>query len=124
MQKPLDEVALADTFEMWWPKLKTEVETIMTTYKSAAAVSPRKDRELLEEILGLARAGSSMLTGIDYTLRRDQPVLIPTARMLEALFAIDQDTIKRIASTHDLKPLPWLQFQLPPSPKADSENNS
>ena len=51
MQKPLDEVALADTFEMWWPKLKTEVETIMTTYKSAAAVSPRKDRELLEEIL-------------------------------------------------------------------------
>jgi hypothetical protein len=67
-----------------------------------------------------------MLTGIDYTLRRlgDQPVLIPTARMLEALFAIDQDTLKRIASTHDLKPPPWLQFQLPPSPKADSESDN
>jgi RNA polymerase sigma factor (sigma-70 family) len=53
------EAVLLDSFEMWWPRLKDQLETI-EHQTSAAAPPPRPERELLEETLntvrGLARA--------------------------------------------------------------------
>jgi len=59
LQKPLAEPALDKIFAQWWPQLEEDVKTIMAKQQSAKAVAPRSDREVLEEILLLARTLSS-----------------------------------------------------------------
>jgi TIR domain len=54
----LDQDALSDghieeAFEVWWPKLDSQLKTLPT--ESTSAQPPRTDRDVLEEILGFVR---------------------------------------------------------------------
>jgi hypothetical protein len=47
---------LDSVFEMWWPKLKEAVDSIMKESSPNADVNLRSDRDLLEEVLALTRS--------------------------------------------------------------------
>lgn len=51
----LPESELSESFDVWWPKLDERLKTIPRSI-SESAEPIRKDREILEEILGLVRA--------------------------------------------------------------------
>lgn len=53
-QKLLDQTR-DSVFEMWWPKLENQVAEILKKYSSKEHEEIRSDREILEEILSLAR---------------------------------------------------------------------
>ena len=72
----LVESTAESVFDMWWPKLQADVNTILKEHEKAAATPKRKDRELLEEILELC----------DLTSRRVQTVgTIPARPMRDLL---------------------------------------
>lgn len=58
----LDAMVLDSVFEMWWPKIKEKVDTILqsTPHKDKPAL--RSERELLEEILKLSRVAARSST--------------------------------------------------------------
>lgn len=60
-EQRLDDAVLASVFEMWWPKLNERVSKILERHaaKPAGTASTRSDREILEEVLQLARLNSS-----------------------------------------------------------------
>lgn len=60
----LDDAVLASVFEMWWPKLNEKISKILERHaaKPAGTSSTRSDRELLEEVLQLARLNSSKIS--------------------------------------------------------------
>jgi hypothetical protein len=49
----LPDTHIEEAFEVWWPKLETQLKSLPT--ENANAKAHRPDRELLEEILGLVR---------------------------------------------------------------------
>ena len=51
----LDDTILSDVFEMWWPKLEGKVNEVLKGHAAAAPPDGRPEREILEEILELAR---------------------------------------------------------------------
>ena len=57
----LDDAVLNSVFEMWWPKLNEKVTKIIEKHKSKPADKSgiRSDRDLLEEVLELARLNAS-----------------------------------------------------------------
>lgn len=62
----LDDGVLNSVFEMWWPKLTEKVTKILEKHQSRV-VNPsgtRSDRDLLEEVLELARLNASSPTKI------------------------------------------------------------
>lgn len=50
----LDESHIKEAFEVWWPKLESQLNSLPS--EEAVAKPHREDRELLEEILGLVRS--------------------------------------------------------------------
>lgn len=56
----LDQKNLDETFEMWWPKLETAVTEIFEREKTATKPTKRDDRDILEEILELARSNAKL----------------------------------------------------------------
>ena len=52
----LDDAVLDSVFEMWWPKLKGQVDSTLSTSSATASTSLRSERDLLEEILKLSRS--------------------------------------------------------------------
>lgn len=57
----LESAVLNDVFEMWWPKLETKVNEILKNHVVSANDNVRSDREILEEVLELARVNSKRL---------------------------------------------------------------
>lgn len=55
-EKPLDEAALTDSFELRWPSLKSEIDAVASIPETAPAKVERPDRDLLEEILNTVRS--------------------------------------------------------------------
>lgn len=57
----LDDGVLNTVFEMWWPKLNEKVTKILDKYQSSVVNTSgtRSDRDLLEEVLVLARLNAS-----------------------------------------------------------------
>lgn len=51
----LDLKVLESVFEMWWPKLQTQVDEIIKSHVKGAKRELRSDRDILEEILELIR---------------------------------------------------------------------
>lgn len=60
-ESKLEQKSLDDTFEMWWPRLEEAINTILKEAKSSTKTQKRSDREILEEILELARSNSKSL---------------------------------------------------------------
>lgn len=59
----LDQKNLEETFDMWWPKLEEKIKNILSQDKSNPKPKKREDRDILEEILELARSNAkSILT--------------------------------------------------------------
>lgn len=55
----LEAPVLDNVFEMWWPKLETEINTILTSSDKVAKKERRSERDILEELLELTRMNSS-----------------------------------------------------------------
>lgn len=53
-ESQLDTSTLNDVFEMWWPKLEKNISEILSS-NNEVSVRKRSERDILEEILGLAR---------------------------------------------------------------------
>lgn len=51
----LDDGVLNEVFDMWWPKLEKEVKKILADHQDIDGSTQRSDRDILEEILELAR---------------------------------------------------------------------
>lgn len=59
-EQKLDDAVLNSVFEMWWPKLQEKVTKILANHAAKGdGGSSRTDRELLEEVLELARLNAS-----------------------------------------------------------------
>lgn len=60
-ESKLDDTVLNTVFEMWWPKLNERVSKILASHEanSTNKQSARTDREILEEVLELARFNAS-----------------------------------------------------------------
>jgi hypothetical protein len=52
---PLQESALNEVFEMWWPQLEMQVTQVLAEAPDTTRGHPRTDREILEEILKVTR---------------------------------------------------------------------
>ena len=61
----LDERVLDEVYDMWWPKLNQRVSEVLKDTKPQKETELRDDREILEEILELARSSR---------LRSDEPL--------------------------------------------------
>lgn len=55
----LDAAVLDSVFTMWWPKLDAAVSEIIESHKDADQSARRSDRDILEEVLDLARLSAS-----------------------------------------------------------------
>lgn len=51
----LDDGVLNEVFDMWWPRLEKEVKKILADHQDSDDGAQRSDRDILEEILELAR---------------------------------------------------------------------
>ena len=53
----LEDPILNNSFDIWWPKLETDVQRILKTYaQEVNSTVQRSDREIIDEILELSRA--------------------------------------------------------------------
>jgi hypothetical protein len=50
---------LDSVFEMWWPRLETQVKQIISSHDKGAKMERRSERDILEEVLELARMNAS-----------------------------------------------------------------
>jgi hypothetical protein len=57
----LDATVLDQVFEMWWPRLHTEVTKIIEKPASNKGAKARSDRDILEEVLALVRSDTQVL---------------------------------------------------------------
>lgn len=55
----LEPAVLGSVFDMWWPKLELQVQEIIASHKDVDEGELRADRDMLEEILDLARMTAS-----------------------------------------------------------------
>lgn len=55
----LDNSVLENAFQMGWPTLKTAVEQILRSHQQGAQKEKRPERDILEEVLELARQGAT-----------------------------------------------------------------
>lgn len=55
----LDDNVLNDVFDMWWPKLETDISSIISKHKDKPEKKIRSERDLMEEILSLVRVSTS-----------------------------------------------------------------
>lgn len=55
----LDTPVLDSVFEMWWPKLESEVTSILKTVDKSVKKERRSERDILEELLELTRLNAS-----------------------------------------------------------------
>lgn len=57
----LDQKCLDETFEMWWPQLDKTVKDIFQHEQTDSKAKKRGDRDIIEEILDLARSNAKSL---------------------------------------------------------------
>jgi hypothetical protein len=95
-ENSLDVAVLGDVFDMWWPQLESKVTAILASHVEEAVGERRADRDILEEILSLARTTPSRVDRLppfsleafdDLVLGLDELVFSPGA---EARRVIDR----------------------------------
>jgi hypothetical protein len=101
LNSELRDIALTDdrlerAFTKWWPELESQVSSLLSTAKGATTKEPT-DRELLEEIVSLARTMAEP---------KREPVSTPTVREERAPFSSGALTmasvLKRVATGGNL----------------------
>lgn len=55
-QNALDSEVINSVFEMWWPKLESKINDLLSSHHSKAPAELRSDRDILNELLELARS--------------------------------------------------------------------
>jgi len=58
----LEDTVLDQVFEMWWDKLKSQIDEIIANHKNNNEPEHRTERDILEEILELTRLGAMKRT--------------------------------------------------------------
>lgn len=56
-ESKLDDAVLNQVFNMWWHKLETKINDILSSHKTQDETENRSERDILEEILELSRLG-------------------------------------------------------------------
>ena len=97
-----------DVFEMWWPRLEERVEEVLTEAEPQIAAPSRSEKDILEEVLALARSLSRNSPGSEtdglspsaiedllssatrLILTLTPPMVTMTTEMREALDAIER----------------------------------
>lgn len=79
----LEETNLNAIFEKWWPDLETNINRIISEHKQKRQSPRRSDRELIEEILELARMNSMNRYGDRDELRNHLANLLTTLDDIE-----------------------------------------
>lgn len=77
----LDSAVLDTVFEMWWPKLEEQVTTILKSHGKGAKKEKRSDRDILEELLELARLSTS---------RASRPFRMSPRAVMELVESLDE----------------------------------
>lgn len=89
----LEPSVLDSVFEMWWPKLESEVTAILSSHEEVAA-ERRSDRDILEEVLELSRINATR----GRSGRFSERALIDLVEGLdELLFALGGDADAEVA---------------------------
>jgi hypothetical protein len=57
----IDPLVLDGVFDMWWPKLESEINKILESSDQVVKKELRSERDILEELLELARSSSSLV---------------------------------------------------------------
>lgn len=100
----LESAVLNDVFEMWWPKLESKVNDILKSHTVSATDNIRSDREILEEVLELARVSSKR------TIRRGDISRHFVHRLLDTL----QEIQFRLAKNGDMESIMlWKELRMP-----------
>jgi hypothetical protein len=118
-EQRLEDAVLTSVFDMWWPRLNEKVSKILDRHakKSEPSTSTRSDREILEEVLQLARLNASTgMKGTRESMRFDPSAIIHSLKnilvLCENLYGSDQfnylSTVKEI-----VEPLNYLAFRQP-----------
>jgi hypothetical protein len=88
-----------EVFEMWWPRLETNVKTLMAKDGSEDRTELRDDREILEEILSLSRLSAKRVRTPATRISPSAPLhIISTAKNLlnEAKAYSDKDILSGV----------------------------
>jgi hypothetical protein len=100
---------LDNVFEMWWPQLEEQVTNVLEGSTETGVEARRSDRDLLEEVLGLARR---LASDRDRRIEFDHPVwddlLMSVAEMAKVARARAPDEEMIRAIKRIMKPLDYL----------------
>lgn len=77
----LEAGVLDNVFEMWWPRLESQVDAVLRSHDSGGEREQRSDRDILEEVLELARMSAS---------RPSRPPRITVRGIAELIEALDE----------------------------------
>jgi hypothetical protein len=84
-ESALDPGVLDSVYNMWWPKLETEINSILSEPHHKTAKARRSEREILDEVLQLARMMSETIAR---PARISEAVITPLLDELEKLLFI------------------------------------
>ena len=103
---------LDTVFEMWWPKLEEQVETVLEAAVDARGVTVRPQRELLEEILLLARSQARAPSATTVHPQVVNDLIECYARLVD--HSCERNTIHELAPTFEAlqRPLSYLLTNL------------
>ena len=104
----LEDSVLDQVFDMWWDKLKTQIDEILSSHKGSDESEHRSERDILEEILELSRLGAR---GKSNRYELPQHVLMDLAEsVIELEHMIEREGSKRthMALRHMQKPIEYL----------------
>lgn len=110
----LEDSVLDDVFEMWWPKLETEINSKLRIRKERPDEILRSDRDLIEEILSLVRVSSSEIQiepSVDYSPAALEDLFRFYTRLRNAINEQDTEMIKD-ASVAIGRPIDYLTRKL------------
>ncbi|MBD8473781.1 toll/interleukin-1 receptor domain-containing protein [Pseudomonas sp. CFBP 8770] len=84
-EQRLEDNVLTSVFDMWWPRLNEKVTKILERHaaKPVGAASTRPEREILEEILQLARLNSSTTSKSRRIERADRAEIADRAEQID-----------------------------------------
>lgn len=100
---------LDNVFEMWWPKLREQVEKVLEGSDDRDDEARRPDRDLLEEVLGLTRRlASNRERRPDYDHPVWEDLLLSLVELARAIRAQTPDEETKRAVEHLLRPLGYL----------------
>ena len=82
-ESKLDPAVLNDVFEMWWPKLESKINEILSSHVVDIDNAVRSEREILEEVLELTRLNSKRIPRRNESTRESIMMLIELMQQIQ-----------------------------------------